>query len=80
MRIVTGIVIAFITVANLFATVRLVRDILTSNKLFADNAHRVASHRRVIWAPNVIAFGLWYWDLDRAGAAARAHQPYAATR
>ena len=22
---------------------------------------------------NVIAFGLWYWDLDRGGAAARAH-------
>jgi len=26
---------------------------------------------------NVIALGLWYWDLDRGGAAARAHQPYA---
>jgi hypothetical protein len=25
----------------------------------------------------VIAPGLWYWDLDRGGAAARAHQPYA---
>jgi hypothetical protein len=31
----------------------------------------------VVWATNVIAFGLWYWDLDRGGAAARAHQPYA---
>jgi hypothetical protein len=30
----------------------------------------------VIWATNVIAFGLWYWDLDR-GAAARAHHPNA---
>jgi hypothetical protein len=29
----------------------------------------------VIWATNVIAFGLWYWDLDRGGAAARAHHP-----
>src|ERR1019366_1059695 len=26
---------------------------------------------------NVIAFGLWYWDLDRGGAAARAHHPNA---
>lgn len=26
----------------------------------------------VIWLTNVIAFGLWYWDLDRGGAAARA--------
>jgi hypothetical protein len=31
----------------------------------------------VIWATNVIAFGLWYWDLDRGGAAARAHHPFA---
>jgi hypothetical protein len=31
----------------------------------------------VVWATNVIAFGLWYWDLDRAGAAARAHHPHA---
>ena len=29
----------------------------------------------MIWATNVIAFGLWYWDLDRGGAAARAHPP-----
>ena len=30
----------------------------------------------VVWATNVISFGLWYWDLDRGGAAARAHHPY----
>lgn len=29
----------------------------------------------VIWATNVIAFRLWYWDLDRGGAAARTHLP-----
>lgn len=29
----------------------------------------------VIWVTNVIAFELWYWDLDRGGAAARAHRP-----
>jgi hypothetical protein len=29
----------------------------------------------VIWVTNIIAFGLWYWDLDRGGAAARAHHP-----
>ena len=31
----------------------------------------------MIWITNVIAFGLWYWDLDRGGAAARAHHPQA---
>ena len=29
----------------------------------------------MIWLTNVIAFALWYWDLDRGGAAARAHHP-----
>jgi len=32
----------------------------------------------VVWATNVIAFGLWYWDLDRGGAAARAHHSHPA--
>src|SRR5271170_5855265 len=38
LRIVTGIVIAFITLANLYAAARLVHDIITNNKLFANNA------------------------------------------
>src|SRR6266478_8953472 len=38
LRIVTGAVIAFLTVANLLAAVHLFHDILTNNKLFANNA------------------------------------------
>jgi hypothetical protein len=72
LRIVTGVVIVFITVANLVAAVRLVQDIITNNKLFASNATGMLATGGVIWATNVIAFGLWYWDLDRGGAAARA--------
>ena len=78
LRIVTGVVIAFVTVANLFAAVHLVRDILTSNGLFANNATGLLATGGVIWATNVIAFGLWYWDLDRGGAAPPAPtSPYA---
>jgi hypothetical protein len=77
LRIVTGAVIAFITVANLLAAVRLFHDILTNNKLYANNATGLLATGGVIWATNVIAFGLWYWDLDRGGAAARAHRPQA---
>ena len=77
LRIVTSAMIAFITVANLFAAVRLIRDIITNNKLFASNATGLLATGGVIWATNVIAFGLWYWNLDRGGAAARAHQPQA---
>jgi hypothetical protein len=77
LRIVTSAVIACITVANLFAAARLITDILTNNKLFASNPIGLLATGGVIWATNVIAFGLWYWDLDRGGAAARAHQPHA---
>ena len=32
----------------------------------------------VVWATNVIAFGLWYWDLDREWRRrSRAHRPQA---
>src|SRR5208282_6699804 len=77
LRIVTGAVIAFITLANLYAAARLVHDIITNNKLFANNATGLLATGGVIWVTNVIAFGLWYWDLDRGGAAARAHHPQA---
>ena len=77
LRVVTGVVIAFLTVANMLAAGRLFHDILTNNKLYASNATGLLATGGVIWATNVIAFGLWYWDLDRGGAAARAHQPQA---
>ena len=46
--------IAFITVANLFAAVHLVQDIITNNKLFASNATAMLATGGVIWATNVI--------------------------
>jgi hypothetical protein len=77
LRIATGVVIACLTLANLLAAGRLVHDIITNNKLYANNATGLLATGGVIWATNVIAFGLWYWDLDRGGAAARAHRPQA---
>ncbi|MEY9875130.1 hypothetical protein ABH931_004631 [Streptacidiphilus sp. MAP12-33] len=77
LRITTSVVIAALTLANLFAGTRLVADILTDNNVFADNAVALLATGGVVWVTNVIAFGLWFWDLDRGGAAARAHHPYA---
>jgi hypothetical protein len=77
LRVVTSVMIACLTAANLLAAVHLVHDILTNNKLYASNATGLLATGGVIWATNVIAFGLWYWDLDRGGAAARAHHPQA---
>jgi hypothetical protein len=76
LRILTGAVIAVITLANLLGAARLVVEILTNNKVFANHPGGLLAAGAVIWATNVIAFGLWYWDLDRGGAAARAHRPY----
>jgi hypothetical protein len=75
LRVVTSLVIAFITLANLFAAVRLVVDILTNDTLYRSNPGGLLAVGGVIWVTNVIAFSLWYWDLDRGGAAARAHHP-----
>jgi len=77
LRILTGIMIGALTLANLAAAGRLVHDILTNNQLYATTATGLLATGGVIWATNVIAFGLWYWDLDRGGAAARAHHPQA---
>ena len=46
---------------------------------FSTDANVLLASGGAIWLSNVIVFGLWYWDLDRGGAAARArgsdHQP-----
>ena len=75
LRIVTGAVIALLTLANLLAAGRLVAEILTNNKLFAAHPGGLLAAGGMVWATNVIAFGLWYWDLDRGGTASRAHYP-----
>ena len=75
LRIVTSAVIALLTLANMIAAARLVVAILTNNKLFTAQPGGLLAAGGVVWATNVIAFGLWYWDLDRGGAASRAHHP-----
>jgi hypothetical protein len=76
LRVTTGAMIALLTVANLFAGARLVSDIITGNKLFENDAPALLAAGGVVWLTNVVAFALWFWDLDRGGAAARAHRPF----
>jgi hypothetical protein len=75
LRVLTAAVIAFITLANLAAAIRLVDEILTNGRAFASHPGGLLATGGVIWATNIIAFALWYWDLDRGGAAERAHPP-----
>jgi hypothetical protein len=71
LRVMTGTLIGLISVVNATAAVRLVAGIIGVAKFSAD-ANVLLASGGAIWLSNVIAFGLWYWDLDRGGAAARA--------
>jgi uncharacterized membrane protein len=71
LRILTGSLIGAITLVNGASSVRLVISIIYSEP-FTQTARVLLACGGIIWLTNVIAFGLWYWDLDRGGAAARA--------
>jgi hypothetical protein len=70
-RIRTSALIGLITLANADAGVRLVVSIINVSP-FTNAATVLLASGGAIWLTNVIAFGLWYWDLDRGGPAARA--------
>jgi hypothetical protein len=72
LRVLTDVLIAVITIANSAAAIRLVTSIIETDP-FTNNAKTLLASGGAIWLTNVIAFALWYWDLDRGGAAARAH-------
>jgi len=71
LQVLTATLIGVITFVNIGSSVRLVYAIVTI-ELFTNDANILLVSGGVIWLTNVIAFGLWYWDLDRGGAAARA--------
>jgi hypothetical protein len=71
LRIMTGTLIGLISAVNAAAAVRLVAGIIGAVK-FSTDANVLLGSGGAIWLSNVITFGLWYWDLDRGGAAARA--------
>jgi hypothetical protein len=71
LRAMTIGLIALISADNALEAGRLVASIL-STKPFTQDANKLLSAGGAIWLSNVIAFGLWYWEADRGGAAARA--------
>ena len=71
LRVLTGVLIGVITFVNAGSSVRLVYAIIKT-ETFTEDANILLVSGGVIWLTNMIAFGLWYWDLDRGGAAARA--------
>jgi hypothetical protein len=60
-----------ISAANAVSAVVLVRAILEASKQTSSAGPLLASGAS-IWATNVIAFALWYWEFDRGGPIPRA--------
>jgi hypothetical protein len=71
-RWVSIVLILVISAANAASAVLLIREILT-NSLPTHQAGPLLASGAAIWATNVIAFALWYWEFDRGGPVHRAH-------
>jgi uncharacterized membrane protein len=63
--------IATVSLANAWSAGSLVRDLVRGDS--TGDASRLLLTGGAIWLTNVIAFGLWYWELDRGGPVGRAH-------
>lgn len=71
---VTGFALLGIaTLANGYAAIRLIDDILTGQA--GSNAAGIIATGANVWITNVLLFAFWYWELDRGGPAARAVDP-----
>ena len=66
----TSVMIGIITITNMGAAIRLVQGIIVGES-FTEAGDCSPSAPPCGWS-NVIAFALWFWDLDRGGAVARA--------
>jgi uncharacterized membrane protein len=68
LRVIGVSLIALTTVANVISLTELLHALLYGAK----TTGRPLVYASVpIWLTNVIVFGLWYWELDRGGPAAR---------
>ncbi|MDH6132067.1 putative membrane protein [Kitasatospora sp. MAA4] len=61
--------VAAISLANGWSAVKLVRELITGAG--APTPLGLLGTGGAVWATNVIAFALWYWEWDRGGPAAR---------
>jgi hypothetical protein len=64
--------IALISLANVWSAEKLIADIVSGTNAIASHATALLFDGGSIWLTNVIAFALWYWELDRGGPVARA--------
>lgn len=60
---------ALVGISNAISVVLLVTDLLRGT---AESADALLTAGATVWLTNVLAFALFYWELDRGGPAARA--------
>ncbi len=60
--------VGLVSAANIVSLVQLCNRLLTGGK---ENGHALILSGIVLWCTNVLLFGLWYWEVDRGGPAAR---------
>lgn len=60
--------IGFVSAVNIVSLVLLCHHLLHGGK---ENGHQLILSGIALWATNVLLFGLWYWEVDRGGPAAR---------
>lgn len=70
LRVGSMVLIGVISLSNAWSAGRLILDLLRGDAT-GDAAHLLLTGG-AIWLTNVLAFGLWYWELDRGGPTARA--------
>ena len=70
LRLVGIALIALITIANMVSLLELIHALLYPTGAKAGGRPLVYASVP-IWITNVIVFGMWYWELDRGGPAAR---------
>lgn len=75
LRLASMLLIASISLANAWSAARLIKGLVLGASLSAES---LLGRGGAIYATNIIVFGLWYWELDRGGPAARAQalSPY----
>ena len=64
--------------ANTVSAVLLVHELVKAHSSLTDSPGQLLAGGSMIYATNILAFGLWYWEFDRGGSVARsqARAPY----
>ena len=74
LRVVTIAMIALISLDTVVVALRLASAILNARP-FTEDPKTLLLNGSAIWLSAVIAFALWYWEIDRGGPVGRARGP-----